>query len=194
MVAQNVILKNEHPAFEMNLSIESKIDKLDQHLLDLLQYLKGFTNDQLNGKPAPEAWSALQVCHHLLKTEELSLAYIKKKLSFEPKLKVANMATKMRLKLLKTYLNTPMKYKAPNNVSTEVLPAYSTLPELESKWLALRADLKSYLKNLPADLFDKEVYKHPFAGRLSLEGMIYFFEEHFLRHLKQIKKTLVRVG
>jgi hypothetical protein len=43
---------------------------------------------------------------------------------------------------------------------------------------------------LPDHLYDKEIYKHPFAGRLSLMGMVDFFEHHFRRHREQMRRAL----
>ncbi len=194
MTSQNLVLNKPNSLFEMNTTLDEHLNLLDQNLEALLKYLKEFPDKQLNEKPAPDAWSALQICHHLLIAEKLSLQYIKKKFSFNPKLQPVTMATKMRTRLLKTYLNTPMKFKAPENVSTENLPATSELGDVKNEWLNYRTELRSFLKSLPEDIFNKEVYKHPFAGKLSLQGMLVFFEEHFNRHQKQIKKTLRRVA
>ena len=72
----------------------------------------------------------MQVCHHLMLAENGSMEYLKKKLSYEPKLNPVSLSTKMRLKLLTTYLATPMKFPAPENISGDNLPEFSTLEEL----------------------------------------------------------------
>lgn len=194
MTYQNLVLSKSNNLLEMNTILDEPLDQLDKALESLLDYLKDFPETQLNAKPNPEAWSALQICHHLLVAENLSLQYLRKKLSFNPKLPPVSMATKMRIRLLKTYLNTPMKFKAPENVGTEILPETSSFAEVKTMWQNNRQELRAFLKSLPKDIFDKEVYKHPFAGKLSLQGMLIFFEEHFNRHLKQIQRTLRRVG
>lgn len=193
MVARKVILQNDNKTVIMHHPLDAHFERIDNLLTEILTYLKEYPEDHLNEKPSPESWSALQVCHHLIKTEELSCQYLKKKLSFNPKLNEANMAAAMRLKLLKTYLNTPLKYKAPENIGTPALPVVSTFAEVESSWKAVRKDLRSFVTGLPLEILSKEVYKHPFAGRLSLEGMLIFFEEHMIRHFKQIKKALRKV-
>jgi hypothetical protein len=194
MTQQNVIPPNEPQTTSGYSSLALQFQTLNTSLDELLHLLQEYPEEQLNERPSPEGWSALQVCHHLLKSEELALCYLRKKLSFNPKLKPANMATKMRKKLLLTYLSTPIKYRAPAAVGDDVLPVWSSLHEVEKHWKMCRHDFAMFLSQLPEDVFDKEVYKHPFAGRLCLEGMLHFFEQHFNRHVKQIKRTLRRVS
>jgi hypothetical protein len=194
MVYQNEVLKNEHQNQPIQLpAISDILDRIEQKRQDLFNYMREYKETELNSGPKGGGWTAFQICHHLILSESLSLAYVKKKLSYNPKLKQANMATKMRQKLLTTYLSTPMKFKAPANVSTDALPLESNWAQVEHEWDNVRVELRSFLAVLPKELFEKEVYKHPFAGRMSLEGMLVFFEGHFDRHVKQIKKTLRRV-
>lgn len=194
MVYQNEVLKNEHQHQTiLNPSILEILDRIDKKKQELFHYMKEFKESDLNANPKSGGWSAFQICHHLILSEFQSLAYVKKKLSYNPKLKTANMATKMRQKLLMTYLSTPMKFKAPKGVDTPALPYESNWEQVEHEWENVRKELRAFLSILPAEMFEKEIYKHPFAGRLSLEGMLVFFEGHFDRHVKQIKKTLRRV-
>jgi hypothetical protein len=53
--------------------------------------------------------------------------------------------------------------------------------------------MKSYLEDLPEHIFDKELYKHPFAGRVTIRGMVDFFGGHLERHAKQIDRTIAKV-
>jgi hypothetical protein len=50
--------------------------------------------------------------------------------------------------------------------------------------------MAAFLDNLPAEYADKEVYRHPFAGRMSLAGMLSFFEAHFINHRRQLYRAL----
>jgi len=191
MVYRNDVssLKNEQ-LFMNKEELIKKLDQLDNCLHNLLLLLEPHSEEILNAQPKPGAWSAMQVCHHVLLSEKGSMAYLQKKLSFNPKLSPVTLSTKMRLKLMTTYLATPLKFPAPENISGDNLPAYSTLKEVDEKWKMIRSDMRAYLSNLSEDLFDKEIYKHPFAGRLSIEGMVLFFEGHLTRHEKQIRKAL----
>lgn len=174
----------------MKKSTAQQLDKLDRQLDKLLAELAPFSEAQLNQQPRPGAWSALQVMHHLLLAEQLSMAYVKKKLSYNPALKNAGLAGAWRKFLLWTFVYAPFKFKAPANVSDEKLPDHSTLQETAELWKKNRRELREYLGSLPESLFNKSIYRHPFAGLLSLSDMLLFFEWHCIRHQKQIRRTI----
>ncbi|MCB0641685.1 MAG: DinB family protein, partial [Phaeodactylibacter sp.] len=113
-----------------------------------------------------------------------------KKLSFDPKLKKRKLSTRFRTWLLVAYLSSPFKFKAPKGIRTTDLPTYSAFTEMADKYRKNRAELRAFLAKLPDDLMDKEIYKHPFAGRLPLSEMLLFFEVHFRRHEKQARRAL----
>lgn len=174
----------------MHPSLQSTYLKLDQELEAFLKELASYSNEQLNQAPGPDKWSALQCAHHLMESEKLSLAYLRKKLSFNPTLKKQTWRTHWRLFLLNSYLRAPFKFKAPEGIGTSYLPETSSLEAVTQQWRNQRAALHDFLGSLPDDLIDKEVYKHPFAGRLPLKGMLQFFQAHFQRHRRQALRAL----
>lgn len=195
MVYRNDVSNFKNDLLSMTKTdILRQLDQLDSLLEDLLFSLKPFSEEKLNQKPSEDDWSTLQICYHLMLAEKGSLAYVKKKLSYNPKLKKASLSTVMRQKLLTTYLITPIKVNSPDAISGDALPEKSNLEAVTLDWRAIRADLRAFLTNCSEDILDKEIYKHPFGGRLSLEGMLAFFEGHLQRHEKQIRKTLKAIG
>lgn len=178
----------------MSPSLDQRLKQMDRDLQQLLGYLSAYDNETLNRRPADGGWSALQVMHHLMLAEEGSLRYVKKKLSFNPSLRKAGLASAFRQFMLRFYLGLPFRFKAPKNVGDEVLPAQSDFGETARRWQDIRIDLRDYLSGLPEALFHQEVYRHPFAGRMSLEGMARFFDSHFERHRKQIERVIEEVA
>lgn len=174
----------------MKKNISQRLQKLDKDLEKLFQDLSAYSNETLNRPPAPGKWSALQVMHHLLMAEGYAQRYVKKKLSFNPRLKKAGLGAQWRSFLLWLYLTAPFKFKAPPAVTGENLPAQTSLEETKTLWLQQRRELQDLFESFPDELFSKSIYKHPFAGRLSLKGMLLFFQTHFNRHRKQIERTL----
>lgn len=156
----------------------------------LLEELSASNDAILNMAALDGGWSAIQTVHHLILSEELSLQYVQKKLSFNPKLEKADFQTRLRAAALWFYLNLPIKFKAPAAVNEEKLPGFTTFAQTRERWLAIRRQWTAFLEQLPEDLLDKAVYKHPFAGRLSWSGTLRFFRYHFQRHRKQIRRTL----
>lgn len=176
----------------MNKTIEKQLDRLDADLRELFTDIEGYSEAKMNTKPDKDSWSVFQVMHHLILAEGLSMKYVQKKLSFNPELKNAGVANSLRVTSLNTYLKSPIKRKAPEATS-EDLPITSQFWDVVKTWKTQREDLRTYLDSLPEEVFKKEVYKHPFAGRLSLSGMLSFFQSHFNRHKKQIYKTIEKV-
>lgn len=172
----------------MNVQIENQLKTLDHKLTALLEELKVYSEDQLNRKPADNGWSVLQVMHHLMRSESLANQYVQKKLSFQPELKKVGVQTVFRQAALNFYLGSPFKFKAPELISGENLPDQASFWETAKQWKSQRMELQSFLASLPPEMFNKAIYKHPFAGRLSLLGMLKFFDRHFNRHCKQIRK------
>ena len=169
-----------------------KLDQLDIELRNLLRELEAYSEAKLNEKPDEKSWSVFQVMYHLLLSEQYSCQYVQKKLSFAPELKKAGLVSGLRRLALNTYLATPLKFKAPAVVNDD-LPQQATFWEIAKKWKDQRVLLRDYLQELPDEHFNKEIYKHPFAGRLSLDGMLAFFQGHFKRHKKQIFRTIRKV-
>ncbi|RMF20785.1 MAG: DinB family protein [Bacteroidetes bacterium] len=170
------------------------LERLDAGLNDLLESLSGLTDEQINA-PAPDGgWSIAQVMLHLMVAEELSVKYIRKKLSFNPKLEKAGLKAALRRLALIGYLKTPLKFKAPKGVDATSWSEPVPLEELRERWLKARAELRILLEELPSDTFDKELYKHPLVGKLPVSAMLEFYQVHFERHLGQIRRQLAVVS
>lgn len=174
----------------MTKKIESRLDKLDAKLERLFNDLEKYDTAQLCKKPAPESWSAVQTLHHMMLSEKFSLAYCRKKLSFKPKLAKAGLTAAARAKFVEYYLLSPFKFKAPPFISGDALPEQDTLQNIREEWMNQRTEMRHFFKNMPAEYTDKEVYRHPFGGRLSLPGMLDFFGAHIRNHEKQIYRAL----
>ena len=168
----------------------AKLEKINGELDDLVEYLKSYSNEQLNHRPAEGVWSVIDVMHHLMRAEKLSHNYVKKKLSYGGSFKKAGLVSSWRLFILNSYLRLPFKFKAPELVSQVHFPDNNDFNELQEEWRAQRKSLLSFLEEQPEELFDKEIYKHPIAGRVTLGGMVDFFTAHFQRHRKQIYRTI----
>ncbi len=170
--------------------LSNQLDRLDRDFARITTLLRQYDDATLNRKPAPNAWSALQVVQHLMLAEGLSLKYIKKKLSFgvPPK---AGFSSTFRRWMLKLYLRAPLKTKAPKIVS-EPIQDTAVGSELLAQWAALRTETRAFLETLPESTVKSECYKHAVAGKMDLRGMLTFFEEHFNHHEKQILGCLSR--
>lgn len=163
---------------------------LDAELSELLKVLKDYSERTLNKRPAEDKWSVLQIMHHLILVEGYSKAYVEKKMSYNPELRKAGIGGSWRKFLMNASIKFPFKINAPELVSGDNLPDESSFWETAKKWKQQREELRVFLENLPAEHFNKELYKHPLAGKMSLYGLMDFNVAHFKRHRKQINKIL----
>ena len=169
------------------------LDKIDAKLAQLKKELSQVPAEKLSQNPSEGAWSVLQVMIHLRMAEGYAHQYLQKKLSFDPKLPNTNLQSAFRTSFMNAFNRMPFKIKAPKGVDTSSLPKIEPLETQMEQWEQQRKALRAYLSGLDDSLFKKQVYKHPFAGRLSLAGMVSFFDSHFDRHYKQIQRTLKAV-
>lgn len=171
-------------------SILRQNTQYEQLVNDLLLEMQGHTEERLNSRPADGGWSAIQTMYHLILSEELSLAYVRKKLSFNPTFQTADISADGRSFLLWLSLSSPFKFKAPPAISKEHLPEQASLASARERWLKIRAEWTDFLTQMPDELLDKLVYKHPRAGKLKWSGMLHFFKTHFLRHRNQMRRAI----
>ncbi len=164
--------------------------KLDTELGGLAQY----NQEQLDQSPGDGQWSAMHALQHLKMAEGYSHQYIRKKLSFNPDLNKVGLNTAWRTMVMAAFFKSPIKRKAPDAVNTNAFPEGVTLEQLRDEWKAQRQDLYAYIEAMDDHWMNKEVYKHPFAGRLGLDGLLTFFEMHFDRHVKQAKRAVHQVS
>ena len=174
----------------MNQQATRLLDRLDAETKDLMTFLNRYDHQALNSNPKPAVFSALQNCEHVMGSERKSQEYLVKKLSFNPELKNAGLASSLRFAVYRAGASLPIKFKAPEFIAQENLPAESEFYEVVKRWTRQREELRTFLGSLPEELWKKELFKHPIAGKMTLVNMLKFLLDHFQRHRKQIKRAL----
>lgn len=156
----------------------------------LLDKLEAMPEERLHQKTLGGGWSAMQTAWHLLLVEENSLSYVQKKLGFGGVFEKNGLKTYLRSLLLLGAFYLPLKFKAPASAGDANLPIRPSTGELRRRWVDLRVAWTGFLEQLPGELLDKAVYKHPRVGKIGWMQMMLFLNIHFDRHLRQIKGAL----
>ncbi len=177
----------------MNSTFETQFEALETSRKNLFKKLAAYSNETLNRKPSPEAWSVVQVIEHLMVSEEASLKYLQKKTLDISKAQRTGFKNKWKLLLTKAVFYLPFKFKAPASMVPMPSEALATLNELDSKWAKTRADMFQLISKLQDADMEKELWKHVVSGKMNLYQMVDFFDFHFKRHLKQIERTIEQV-
>jgi hypothetical protein len=132
-----------------------------------------------------DQWCINQVLEHLILTETLGYNYINKKRTNIKALPKANIVSSLRRRLLSVILSLPFKYKAPKNVMPKLRS--EGLEKLFLDWDYQRNLMKDLIVDLDEDI-NKELFRHPKAGKMNLIDMLEFYESHIAHHLIQINR------
>jgi hypothetical protein len=170
------------------LFIFEELETKRQALSDMVDTID---NDLRTYKPDAGSWSLLQVCHHLIVSEELSLKYLNKKLLSPSTIAPAGIISSLRSLSLNLALRSPFRLTAPPRVSE--FPDRLDWVELKNRWTKVRESMYERLANIPEEVENRLAYKHPSVGRLTLYQMLTFFRTHINRHENQINR-LIRSG
>ena len=167
-------------------------DQLETRRKILFKKLDLVDTDLLAFSPGIKKWSVLQVCYHLIRSEELSLVYLQKKISYDTHIQPAGIGSVIRSALLYWALRLPFKLPAPKRVAE--FPGDLQWPQLKTQWIQIRNGIKAVIENLPEGYDKKLVYRHPFSGRMTLYQMLTFFDAHIHRHEKQIELLITETS
>jgi uncharacterized damage-inducible protein DinB len=175
----------------MNTKYSLLFNELESNRQSLFEELDRLDQALLSFKINNSSWSILQVCHHLIMSEELSLQYLNKKLQYDTPIPKANIGSVLRSTSINLALHLPFRFSAPSRVSE--FPESLEWVDIKNRWVAVRQDMQKTLDKIPDSFCDKLVYKHPSIGRMTLYQMLSFFKAHINRHEKQIKRVIEQV-
>jgi uncharacterized damage-inducible protein DinB len=172
-------------------SIERQFEKLEAQRTELLSAVAGASEGALTSKPDGK-WSVLEILTHIVTAEQLSQAYLKKKMQGIESLPEAGLSSWLRSGLLTVSQRLPLRYKAPRRV-VENTPEGLPLAEIKNRWDASRQEYRELLGRITETTVNKAVYKHPRAGYMNVLQMITFYRDHIVHHRPQIISRLKQV-
>jgi len=176
----------------MAAGVTERFQKLERDRMALLARIEGLTAEELCRRPGEDEWSVSHVIGHLILAEELSLGYIHKKIQAPDKLVRPGLRERMKSRLLTVVLRSPLRFKSPKAAADPV--PESDPARIRSHWDAVRDDLHGLIDDLPSELAERAVYRHPLAGPMSLARCMAFLDEHVAHHRRQIDRILARLS
>lgn len=172
----------------MNVALLQKYKDIEVVKTRFLEKVEGLSPEHLNRKAADGGWSIGQVLHHCAFAESGTILVINKNLAENKVQLKSNLASVFRNIFLVISLKLPLKFKAPKVVSK--VPENVTYEELKKYYDKNSADFEKILQELPAELEDKFIFKHPFAGLFNMSQTLNFTLEHYLHHERQLDALL----
>jgi uncharacterized damage-inducible protein DinB len=174
--------------------IQKQLDRMDQQKQALMDLVRPLPDELYRRQPHQGSWSVGQVANHLYLSENLSLAYLKKKLSYPETIPGFSLKSLWALFLVKFTLWTKVKVKAPDKINMWGEQEVLSPEELDQKWNLVRTEMQSVIsQNLPR-FGSHLVYNHPFAGRMTMGQMLIFINHHFSHHLRQVRRILKKIS
>ena len=167
-----------------------------EHLSDQLkQYFnlyQGINEKYLSETPLTGKWSILQNLQHLLRSEQLGLQYLQFKFIGDQAIPAVNLRNRFSLIILYVAFNSPFKFKAPEGKGLDIPENTGNITSLYNDFVETREALFDLISKIPDEKLAKAWFKHPYAGRMSLNDMLWFLSFHFKRHHLQILKVLAK--
>jgi len=146
------------------------------------------SNLDKNSIKETEKWSINQLIFHLNNVEKSVLDYINYKNAKGELTQKAGLKATLRYFSLKVLLSTNMKFKTPKKVSE--IPEKLDFDQLVTDWNATQFAFEKFLQHFPKELEGKAVFKHPYAGMISIEQTIKFIVDHAKHHQNQMERLV----
>jgi uncharacterized damage-inducible protein DinB len=143
--------------------------------------------------PDVRSWSAAQIINHLYRSEMLSLGYLKKKMSYPETIPTYSWMSWRSYYFAHIMLLSPWKVNAPPGIDMWKIDEVLLPDTLNEEWNKLRTEMKTYLSETFPAFGNMLVYNHPFAGRMTMEQMLMFFNDHIDHHARQLRRVLRKI-
>ncbi len=167
----------------MNKSLK-RLDDVHQKLLDTVGPLdsKLFTQ-----RPSNSEWSVAEIVQHLYLVEARVIKDLKRAIDSKP----GHVSFLKRLIPISIVSLRVRKFQSPKAVKPVDVPAKD---QVLANYDDARQSLKDLCNSQGRKRFRTLVFNHPFLGRIDGTATIDFVGYHELRHLKQIREVLTKLG
>jgi hypothetical protein len=148
------------------------------------------TEAEYSKQPSPGSWSAIEAANHVYLSEQLSLAYLKKKMAYPETIPPFHYKSWGSVFLIKLVFKTGYKWNAPEMIDMRHQQPVLSPADLNTKWPLKRKELLSFIESRQTALGSHLAYRHPYAGRMTMHQMLIFLNDHLGHHMKQIDRIL----
>lgn len=160
------------------------LEQLETRQQSFLTTLQGFSNEQLSFRATPDAWTPVQVGHHVVLAEQRTADSIKKHRG----MRSGKRSLRYRLGGAAVWLVLKTGLRVKNPVP-EAAPADDIdLAGLLEAWSKARTDLEAVLAETKERGLEYAAFKHPIAGPWNVEEALVFLVAHLDHHLRQLAR------
>ena len=161
-----------------------RLDSIHSKLVDTISPIE---DPLFSRSPAEKEWSIAEIVHHLCLVEERVIQELETELANPPRT-VGFLRTLIPTSIVALRL---LHVKAPRGVRPLNPPARV---EVIANYDAARSRLKDLCAIHGRDRLKQLVFNHPFLGEIDGTATISFVGYHELRHYKQIREVIKKLG
>lgn len=170
----------------MDATLQSYLQRLDEAHAGFIEEISAYSREQ-RATSENNGWNMLQVMEHIIISEKGTFEYLKRKTSAAyTEIPLSDGENEKSSQQLNAALVSDKRWAAP-----QVLPPPTGTQSLENMvayWDRLREDLEHFLLGLQPEYYHRQIFKHPFSGRLDLFQTLEFLIHHIAHHRHQLKR------
>lgn len=168
--------------------------ELERETAELWQELRSASPEQRDFRPAPGAWTPVDVGHHLFLAER-SILEAGRKRRADParrKLNRPRLVERFLNGLVQLVLRSGIRVKAPS----EVLKPQEPIPldDLLEQWQEVRGGLEELLDAIPEAELGFTLFRHAVGGPLDVAQGLEFMVGHIRHHRRQLDRIRASSG
>lgn len=167
---------------------QQKLNRYETIVNELFLAAERQSASALNTPLQEGKWSTGQQLFHVIRVSEVTMDYLEYKIQQQAAAPKAGISSFVRSTLLNIALILPLKFKAP--AITAAVGEDHTISDLTVYHQQQIIRIKAYLGQMTAADRKKALFKHPRAGRISMDQTLRFLALHARHHLKQVNKGI----
>lgn len=172
----------------MHAQLQKKFDTLIYDYDTFLHSVRHLSYTEFNTPLKQDKWSTAQIFLHLNTSMQNITAYISKKIQYPETIQKNRLYAWVRSFFLTSILRTNYKMKAPKGL--DVSAEQTSYEKIEAQWNEIQLSLKKLLDTFPGNLLTKNVFRHPFAGPITIFQTLKFMSGHIHHHKRQVEPFL----
>ena len=177
-----------------NQSIQIQLKRMEKKKQTLMNLIQELSEQSYSLQHNEYTWSVGQVANHLYLSERLSLAYLKKKLTYPDTIPAFSIKSLWSLFFVNFTLWSPVKVKAPVMINMWEKQEVLSPDDLQQRWTEVRRELEAIIMENQPRFSSHLVYNHPFAGRMTMKQMLIFINHHMAHHLRQARRIIRKIN
>lgn len=147
--------------------------------------VRGWSTAKLAFRPAPDAWSAIEVLDHIVKVEDRITAAARIGLRAPHRI---GLRDRLGFLFIDRLFRSRHRVKVPRSAADVLPDRMAKLDSICRHWVLTRSELDDLLSSLSPIQFRVGVFRHPVSGWMTVPQILRFFSVHMQHHRFQLTR------